>query len=264
MGTWCWSANYFLMFNQKSQFVSLIYITRKSLELYNYITFSCLTRISIYISHLYHKKIARAATLKCTLKYCVYQTRASRLNTGTVSANGLANALLRCVHLSVLSVSHNPDIGDEAAANIVTSLLQRKVSSHLSVLKLCCVSASRKTANAIAEMLTRTAEFSTLEDLDLRNNRIDCIGASSIASSLSSIKSSSRLRVRLDANQIEDRGAASLLSALKFRPKSLQITLSQNETTSPILRSSFMMASKRSSAFHRTTATTPSFVLPEI
>ena len=146
----------------------------------------------------------------------------------------------------------------------VTSLLQRKVSSHLSVLKLCCVSASRKTANAVAEMLTRTAEFSTLEDLDLRNNRIDCIGASSIASSLSSIKSSSRLRVRLDANQIEDRGAASLLSALKFRPKSLQITLSQNETTSPILRSSFMMASKRSSAFHRTTATTPSFVLPEI
>ena len=129
------------------------------------------------------------------------------------------------------------------------------------MLKLCCVSASRKTASAVAEMLTRTAEFSTLEDLDLRNNRIDCIGASAIASPLSSIKSSLRLRVRLDANQIQDRGAASLLLALKFRPKSLQITLSQNET-SPILRSSFVMASKRSSAFYRTA--TPSFVLPEI
>lgn len=194
-------------------------------------------------------------------KWELRELRLELCGMGVVSANGLANALLRCVHLSVLSVSHNPDIGDEAAANIVTSLLQRKVSSHLSVLKLCCVSASRKTASAVAEMLTRTAEFSTLEDLDLRNNRIDCIGASAVASSLSSIKSSLRLRVRLDANQIQDRGAASLLSALKFRPKSLQITLSQNET-SPILRSSFVMASKRSSAFHRTA--TPIFVLPEI
>ena len=100
-----------------------------------------------------------------------------------------------------------------------------------------------------------------LQDKIADSNQPPCIGASAIASSLSSIKSSLRLRVRLDANQIQDRGAASLLSALKFRPKSLQITLSQNET-SPILRSSFVMASKRSSAFHRTA--TPSFVLPEI
>ena len=183
---------------------------------------------------------------------------------GESSAKCLANVLHRCVHLRVLSISHNPDIGDQAAANIVTSLVRRKVSSAgqnmMNALKLCCVSASRKTAKAVAEMLTKS-EFSSIRDLDLRNNRIDCIGASAIASSLSSVKSSSRLRVRLDTNLIEDRGAASLLSALKFRPKILQITLSQNET-SPMLRSSFAIASNRSSAFYGTAP--PSFVLPGI
>ena len=61
--TWCWSA-------KRENFI----ITLLS---------HVLTRISICIFHLYHKKIARAATLKCTLKYCVYLTRASRSNTGT-------------------------------------------------------------------------------------------------------------------------------------------------------------------------------------
>ena len=37
----------------------------------------------ICIPHLYHKNITRTSTLKCTLKYYEYLTRASRSNTGT-------------------------------------------------------------------------------------------------------------------------------------------------------------------------------------
>ena len=43
-----------------------VVLEREARELYNYITFSCF--YSICISHLYHKKITRTATLKCTLK----------------------------------------------------------------------------------------------------------------------------------------------------------------------------------------------------
>ena len=45
-------------------------------------TFSCFHKNVNYI-HLYHKNITRTATLKCTLKYYEYVTRASRSNTGT-------------------------------------------------------------------------------------------------------------------------------------------------------------------------------------
>mmetsp|Transcript_25597 Transcript_25597/g.52530 ORF Transcript_25597/g.52530 Transcript_25597/m.52530 type:complete len:505 (+) Transcript_25597:165-1679(+) len=131
----------------------------------------------------------------------------------------LANAISSNTYLEKLWLDNNM-IGDEDVSPILKTLtMGRNNRGHPNLKQLYITRNS--IGDGSAEMISELLSVAKLQQLCLNNNRIGNIGASILASSLSSPHGSELLALKLNSNEIADEGAMSFAKALDpFRTSS--------------------------------------------